>query len=260
MAIVKNVNNVIVETPISDGDRFIRTGVIREDSFAVCDEIDPIKQIQFNASPLTTNSRLILQAPAASGDIVITFPSTSGTLSFAGATNSFAIIQCDAGTSPTADSDTDTLTLTSSDGSVVITGNSTTDTVTLTVDATSANTASKIVKRDASGNFVAGSITAEIIDRVVSVSSTHTIASIDQYTTYLLDSTSAAFTVNLPSAATVGAGRKYRLKDSAGKAGTNVITIDGSGSETIDGQTTYKLNENYESVTIVSNGTNWFAV
>lgn len=43
--------------------------------------------------------------------------------------NSFAFIQPDAGTTPAADSSTDTLTLTSSDSSITITGNSTTDTI-----------------------------------------------------------------------------------------------------------------------------------
>jgi hypothetical protein len=49
-----------------------------------------------------------------------------------GASNSFTIIQPDAGTSPTADSATDTLTFTSSDGTVGIEGNSTTDTIDFT--------------------------------------------------------------------------------------------------------------------------------
>lgn len=62
-------------------------------------------------------------------------PSSSGGGSDA---NAFAIIQPDAGTSPTADATNDTLTLTSSDGSVVITGNATTDTVDYSVGNISA--------------------------------------------------------------------------------------------------------------------------
>lgn len=45
--------------------------------------------------------------------------------------DSFSTIQTDAGTYPTADSSTDTLTLTSSDSSITITGNATTDTIDL---------------------------------------------------------------------------------------------------------------------------------
>jgi hypothetical protein len=48
-----------------------------------------------------------------------------------GGSNSFSTIQTDLGTSPVATSSLDTLTFTSSDGSVQITGNSTTDTIDL---------------------------------------------------------------------------------------------------------------------------------
>jgi len=56
-----------------------------------------------------------------------------------GASSSFTTIQADAGTNPVADSSTDTLTITSGDGSVVVTGNSTTDTIALTTPAASAS-------------------------------------------------------------------------------------------------------------------------
>lgn len=51
--------------------------------------------------------------------------------------NSFATIQPDHGTSPVADSSSDTLTLTSSDGSITITGNATTDTIDFIVNSAS---------------------------------------------------------------------------------------------------------------------------
>lgn len=49
---------------------------------------------------------------------------------------SFSTMQTPNGTSPVADSTTDTLTFTSSDNSVVITGNSTTDTIDFKTAAT----------------------------------------------------------------------------------------------------------------------------
>jgi hypothetical protein len=69
-------------------------------------------------------------AAGSTGEIAASgfFKGSSGS---AGATNTFSIMQTDAGTSPTADSATDTLTFTSSDASVTITGNSTTDTIDL---------------------------------------------------------------------------------------------------------------------------------
>ena len=40
--------------------------------------------------------------------------------------------------------------------------------------------------------------------------------------------------------------------------GTGVITIDGNGSQTIDGTLTYALTNQWDSITLVSNGTGWF--
>lgn len=51
-----------------------------------------------------------------------------------GTTNSFNTIQTDTGTSPTATSGADTLTLTSPDSSVLINGNDGTDTIDFTVN------------------------------------------------------------------------------------------------------------------------------
>ena len=53
-----------------------------------------------------------------------------------------------------------------------ITGGGTSGTVTVNVDATSANTASKVVARDASGNFSAGTITAALSGNATTSSST----------------------------------------------------------------------------------------
>jgi hypothetical protein len=40
--------------------------------------------------------------------------------------------------------------------------------------------------------------------------------------------------------------------------GTGVITVDGNGSQTIDGALTYALTNQWDSITLVSNGTGWF--
>lgn len=72
--------------------------------------------------------------------------------------------------------------------------------------------------------------------------------------TCLCDCTSNAITINLPAAAS-HTGRVYEIKkiDATG----NVVTIDGNGSETIDGALTIQISFQYESVTLVSDGTNW---
>lgn len=68
-----------------------------------------------------------------------------------GGGDAFTIIQTDNGTSPTADSSTDTLTLESSDSSITITGDSTTDTVDFVLPSTVLVT--KIQSRDLSTSY-----------------------------------------------------------------------------------------------------------
>jgi hypothetical protein len=67
----------------------------------------------------------------------------------------------------------------------------------------------------------------------------------------------AVTSLTLPSAQTID-GRLVIVKDSGGNAGTNNITIDTEGSETIDGSATYTINDNYGAINLYSDGTNWF--
>ncbi len=68
---------------------------------------------------------------------------------------------------------------------------------------------------------------------------------------------SADITVNLPAASTCGSGYKYQIKN---MASANTLTIDPNSTETIDTQSTYVISNQYESITIVTNGTNWFII
>lgn len=72
--------------------------------------------------------------------------------------------------------------------------------------------------------------------------------------TILADATSAGFTLTLPTAVGI-TGKCFTIKkiDSS----TNIVTVDGNGSETIDGSTTNLLNRINESLKIISDGTNW---
>lgn len=63
------------------------------------------------------------------------------------------------------------------------------------------------------------------------------------------------FTVNLPLASRAN-GITYVIKN----IGTGTITIDASGSETIDGATTKTLSVQYASYRIVCNGTAWYII
>jgi hypothetical protein len=66
------------------------------------------------------------------------------------------------------------------------------------------------------------------------------------------DTTSAGFTVTLPTA--VGNKALLIIKK---VAGSGALTIDGNSTETIDGGTTATINKVYESITLISDNTNW---
>jgi len=71
----------------------------------------------------------------------------------------------------------------------------------------------------------------------------------------LVDATSGNITVTLGPAADLD-GFKFTIKKT--DASGNTVTLDADGVETIDGQTTRILNQQYASLTIVSDGTEWY--
>lgn len=74
-----------------------------------------------------------------------------------------------------------------------------------------------------------------------------------------VDCTGGSVTINLPTAVSVGAGKRYEIKDALLQSGgANTITIDANAVETIDLAATLVLNSNGTSFTIVSDGaSNW---
>lgn len=73
----------------------------------------------------------------------------------------------------------------------------------------------------------------------------------------IADATAGAITMTLPPAALVP-GRIYAFKRV--NSGANAVVIDPNASETIDGAATYTLSAQWNSVTIMSNGTAWFII
>jgi len=71
--------------------------------------------------------------------------------------------------------------------------------------------------------------------------------------------TGAVTSLTLPTAQTLE-GRVIIIKDTGGNAGTNSITIDTEGSEKIDGEDTLVLDNDYDSYTLMSDGSNWFII
>jgi hypothetical protein len=97
---------------------------------------------------------------------------------------------------------------------------------------------------------VAGSLALPINGTAKTTTYTATISD----STIQCDATSGAFTVNLPTASGIP-GRLYTIKKIDSSA--NAITVDGNGSETIDGATTKSLAAQWDWITVQSDGTNW---
>lgn len=89
-------------------------------------------------------------------------------------------------------------------------------------------------------------------------STTSTVNIVTKTGTYTLTSNdvivlaNGTFTLNLPTAVGIE-GKTYRIKN----IGTGTITVDGNGSETIDGTTTASLSIQDVSIDITSDGSNW---
>jgi hypothetical protein len=76
-------------------------------------------------------------------------------------------------------------------------------------------------------------------------------------TTILHNNTAADQTITLPTVANCTA-REYHIKKISVNTYKTIIAT--TGAETIDGGSTYELDQQYESVTVVSDGSNWFIV
>jgi len=85
---------------------------------------------------------------------------------------------------------------------------------------------------------------------LINISALHTALA----TNHIINCTANTFTVTLPTAVGIQ-GKEYIVKNS----GSGVITVDADGTETIDGDLTQSLNQ-YDSLTIVSDNTNWIII
>ena len=118
-------------------------------------------------------------------------------------------------------------------------------------------TATPAEKLDISGGLkFAGALVVKSSHGQVGTANVITMSANDFYLG--VDSSSAAKSVTLPA---VLAGKKIVIKDEGGAAGdpTKNITIS-PASGLIDGAASYVMAVNYEALTLVSNGTNWFII
>jgi len=99
-------------------------------------------------------------------------------------------------------------------------------------------------------------LTAPVVASVVTKTGSYTITTSDYI---ILCNNSGAINLTLPSPSTTG--QVYVIKDIAGTAETNNITIVRAGSEKIEGvAASYIFRTNWGKITLVSNGTDWFIV
>lgn len=90
---------------------------------------------------------------------------------------------------------------------------------------------------------------------VVSKTTTYTATASDQV--ILCSASGGAWSLTLPTAVGI-TGKTYFIKKTDSSA--NAVTIDGNGTETIDGATTKAISTQYDAYTIVSDGANWHII
>lgn len=86
---------------------------------------------------------------------------------------------------------------------------------------------------------------------------TTTTLTVDDHLVFINKALGGSHTVNLPDGEVVGVGKLYTIKDSRGSSSTSPITVVAYAPQTIDGQATQTIQADYESITVVWNGSHW---
>lgn len=136
-------------------------------------------------------------------------------------------------------------TIVKDEGSTITTGVTSFDFVGAGVTATnSSNNVTVTIPGggDDSRTAVTTTVTSSVSDKILGVSA------------------SAGLEIRLPAASGFSAGQNFTIKDEAGNADSNTITIKTSGSDKIDGQTSIILESPYAAVNLYSNGTDKFFI
>lgn len=93
--------------------------------------------------------------------------------------------------------------------------------------------------------------------KVVSVSAATTISDVKSDYVVLVDATSGAITVTLPPAADF---EPYKITVKKTDVSANAVTVEGNASETVDGAANTSLASQWDTVTVVSDGSNAFTI
>jgi hypothetical protein len=95
-----------------------------------------------------------------------------------------------------------------------------------------------------------------MLGAVVSKTANYTATAADR--TILVDASTGAVTITLPSAGTLVAGKEYIVKKTDSSA--NIVTIARSSSNTIDGVTSVAIGDQYDSLTFVTDLVGWYII
>jgi uncharacterized protein YdeI (BOF family) len=99
-------------------------------------------------------------------------------------------------------------------------------------------------------------INGSLSQKVETITATTTLG--PENNTIVCNNGVTAITINLPSVSSPDcAGRIYTIKKGSMMSSTANVTIDGSGSQTIDGSETFLLSDDQGAVTIANDGTEW---
>lgn len=82
----------------------------------------------------------------------------------------------------------------------------------------------------------------------------------DTFVFISVDTSGGDVQITLPLASAVTDGRLFIIKDVSGDAYSNEITVITSGSDTIDGSSSYIMNSGFGSIMVIGNGTDIWAV
>ena len=119
----------------------------------------------------------------------------------------------------------------------------------------SSNNNNKVSFSAGTKKVIVGPLGRHVNPGVAGKSADYTVTPADFGAAITVDASGGARTVTLPPAATAGEGFKLVVKKS--DTSSNAVTIDGDGSETIDGATTKVLRLPYQSAALVCDGTKW---
>ncbi len=102
----------------------------------------------------------------------------------------------------------------------------------------------------------ASHLSGGVVHKRTAITNDYSVALTDYYLG--VDTTSNTVDLTLPAASTATEGQTYIIKDEAGNAATNIITILRSASDTIDGATSLEVDSAYAALSLYTDGSNWF--